>query len=349
MTDGSDKRRRGSVRSQRLGAFDTHNQPDAAGLVKVLGSRRLLSVSGTKYQRAGAIADHQRGRASRAQFLAAGISPWKIHHMLGAGFLIPEHAGVYVVGHRAPVQFGRETSALLACGEGAVLSHRSAAAVWQLHPADPTAPVNVLSTKRKGSRPGITIHHTLHLDAQDIRVRDGLPVTCPARTLIDNAGELTDRELERALDEALIQNILRLNQVAEALERLPARRNASRLRRLIIERRHSTLTRSELEELFLELIRKAGLPMPKVNYRLRGFTVDFYWPEHNVVFELDGYRFHSTRSAFERDHRKDAILKQAGIDTNRLTWRQVTAEPLATVAQVAQRLAAAARHRNAAA
>jgi very-short-patch-repair endonuclease len=261
--------------------------------------------------------------------------------MVASGFMLTEHAGVYVVGHSAHVDLGRETAALLACGEGALLSHRSAAAIWNLHPGDPNRPVDVVVTRKKGSQRGITIHHTTCLEPVDVRMRHGLPVTSPARTLVDN-GDLTDRELERALDEALVQNIVRPNQVIDALDRLPGRR-AKRLRELINERQHSTLTRSELEELFLELIRRAGLPRPMVNVRVHGFEVDFYWREHQVAVELDGYRFHSTKSAFENDHRKDAVLKRAGIDVNRLTWRQVTGERLATVALVAQRLATAER------
>ncbi len=260
--------------------------------------------------------------------------------MIATAFLFPEHSGVYGVGPPLQVEFGRETSALLACGDDAVLSHHSAAVVWRILPADPTAPVEVLGTKRKGAQSGITIHHTLHLDRIDVRIRDGVPVTSPARTIVDNAGDLTDRELERALDEALVQNLVRLNQIADALDRLPGRTGTKRLRHLIAAHRELTLTRSELEELFLELIRRAGLPQPQVNVRVHGFLVDFYWPEQRVVFELDGYRFHSTRGAFERDHRKDAILKRAGIDVNRVTWLQLTKEPLAIVAQVALRLSA---------
>jgi very-short-patch-repair endonuclease len=214
--------------------------------------------------------------------------------------------------------------------------------VWGIHPANPSAPIDVLTTHKKRPQAGIATHCTLHLDPIDVRLRHGLPVTSPARTLVDN-GELTDRELERALDEALVQNIVRLNQIAEALDRLPGRLHAARLRQLIEQRQHATLTRSQLEELFLELLRQAGLPLPLVNARVHGFEVDFYWPEQRVVFELDGYRFHSTKSAFENDHRKDATLKQAGIDVNRLTWRQVNGERFATVALVAQRLAAAER------
>jgi very-short-patch-repair endonuclease len=338
-----DKNRRDLAPLATVQANGPDSGPSHVGVVKVLGSRQLLSVSGTKYERATAIASSQRGRASRVQLLAAGISPSAIKRMLGAGFLFREHAGVYLVGHRSPVELGRETSALLACGGGAILSHRTAAALWQIHPADPTAPVAVLSTQREGPRPGIAMHHTLLLGANDVQVLHGLPITSPARTLVDNTTELTEREVERALDEALIQRLVKLNDVTETLDRLTVRRHAALLRKLIDDRRGSRLTRSQLEEIFLELIRKAGLPMPKVNYRLHGFTVDFYWPQYQVVFELDGYRFHSTHSAFERDRRKDRILKQAGNDNNRVTWRQLADHPLEVVVHATQRLAAARR------
>jgi very-short-patch-repair endonuclease len=225
----------------------------------------------------------------------------------------------------------------LAGGDDAVLSHRSAAAVWKMHPGDPTAPVDVLTTRKKRLRWGISIHHTLHLDPIDVRVREGLPITSPARTLVEIAGQLTDRELERALDEALVQRLVTLKEIEDALDRLKGRRHAGRLRALANRRREATLTRSQLEEQFLELIRRAGLPPPKVNHRIAGYEVDFFWPKERVVFEVDGYRFHSTRSAFERDRRKDAALKAAGIDPNRITWWQLTQEPLAVVVQVVQR------------
>jgi very-short-patch-repair endonuclease len=268
--------------------------------------------------------------------------------MLGTGFLYREHAGVYVVGPRTPVEFGRETAALLACGPGTVLSHLTAAALWKLHPADPSLPIHLSTRRRKGFRAEIVVHQTRHLQRVDVRVYRGLPVTSPARTLVDIARELTDRELERALDETLVGRLARLAEVRNALDRLRARPRASSLRGLLDARLDSSLTRSQLEELFLELIRKAALPEPKVNCRLHGFTVDFYWPEHRVAFETDGYRFHSTRSAFERDRRKDRILKQAGVDMNRVTHAQITGEPFVVVAHVAQRLALVGRRRDAA-
>ena len=187
---------------------------------------------------------------------------------------------------------------------------------------------------------GVCVHHTTHLPRTDVRVRRGLPVTSPARMMLDLASIAGDRELERALDEALVQRIVRIAEIEEVLGRSSGRRRSTRLASLIRERTTTTVTRSEAEERFLELIRLAELPIPRMNVLIEGFEVDCVWPAQRVVVEIDGYRYHSSRTAFERDHHRDAILRSRGWLTIRITWRQLESEPYAVIALIAQALGA---------
>jgi very-short-patch-repair endonuclease len=312
----------------------------------VLGLGRLLPVSGGPVERAGAIAQVQRGRVARRQLLAAGVSSSAVGRMARKGLLISEHVGVYAVVHAAPLPLARETAALLACGDRALLSHISAAAAWRIVDL-PDGPVDVtvasLGTGRR--RPGIALHRSGNLIRRDVRIHEGLPVTSPARTLLDLAGCLDRRSLERALDEALtVRRIVTRAQILDVCDRAGGHAGASGLRSLAA-RRNTAITHSEAERRCLELIREAGLPEPRTQVRVAGYTVDLFWPDHRVAFEIDGFRFHTSRSAFDRDRRKDLALKAAGVDPNRVSRDQVVHEPLMTVASIAAALTRAAQGR----
>jgi very-short-patch-repair endonuclease len=192
--------------------------------------------------------------------------------------------------------------------------------------------------QRPRRSPGIHVHRTRILLPRDVRQRERLPVTSPARALLDIAEQVTPRELERALDEGLTQRVVRIAQIQDVLDRANGRRGVSLLKALIRQRRGSTLTRSEAEELFLSLVRAAGLPEPELNQQLDGYTVDFLWRALRVIFEIDGYRFHTSRSAFMRDRRKDGAMKAAGYDMNRLARDQLVEEPYAVIARVTETL-----------
>jgi very-short-patch-repair endonuclease len=184
---------------------------------------------------------------------------------------------------------------------------------------------------------GFRVHRARNLEPQDIRVREGVPVTSPARTLLDQADELVLRQLELAFDRALVARIMRPQDVAELLSRTPGHRGAGRLRALL-ERQTgtTTLTRSEAEELLLDLVRRAQLPPPRVNTRVAGYEVDFFWPELRVVVEVDGFRFHSGRRAFEHDHRKVQDLQSPGLTVLRVTYLELRDEPLVVIVRIAQ-------------
>ena len=316
---------------------------DSQRLVKALGVKRLLPVSGTALERTAAIAQLQRGRAARRQLLVAGVSKAAIGRMIAQGLLHPEHAGVYAVVHNSPVPLARETAALLACGDQACLSHGSAAAVWRILEAeDADVEVTIVASNSGRRRPGVRIHHSRDLRPRDVRIHQGLPLTSPARTLLDLAGRLDRRSLERTLDEALVvRKLVSRSQILDVLGRAIGHGGASLLRTLMARRSGSSITHSEAERRCLELIREARLPEPKTQVRIAGYTVDLLWPEHRVVFEIDGYDFHTSRSAFDRDRRKDAVLKSAGYDPNRLSRDQVVFEPYLAIAAISEALARA--------
>jgi len=307
------------------------------------GSRAKIPVSGGRDQRLAAIAGGQRGRVARRQLLEAGIGRSAIDHLVHRGVLFRQHAGVFAVGHLAPIPLGRETAALLATREGAVLSHHSAAIVWVLLPPGSDGGMVHVRGNCAGRRRGIRVHRTRQLDPQDVRLHDGLPITSPARTLLDIADLVTPRQLERAVDQALVTRMVAPHELADVLRRLRGRSGCPRLANLLQRQTGSTLTRSEAEERFLDLVRQAELPQPEVNVRVHGYEVDFFWRPQRLVVEIDGFRFHSSRRAFEGDRRKDATLKAAGLTTMRVTWNQMESESLAVIARVGQALAWGAR------
>ncbi len=315
--------------------------------VTVLGVSRPVCLSGTEDQRIAAIARWQRGKVSRRQLRAAGVSDKQIHLRLRKGRMHREQRGVYAVGHSAPVALGPETAALLACGDHAALSHQSAARLWKLIP-EGDGPVHVTVRGRHGARPrGVTVHRTTTLNRGDVRVIEGLPVTSPARTLIDIATDLDDRTFERAVDEALVQRLVSEQQLGAAVAQARGHRGAPILAALLERQREPAITWSQAEDRYLGLIRAAQLPEPRVNARVHGYMVDFYWPALGVVVEVQGYKFHSGRAAFERDTRKAARLTAAGITVSYVTWRQMEDEPYAVVARTAQVLALAEARRAA--
>ena len=239
------------------------------------------------------------------------------------------------------VPFVRETAALLAVGPNAMLSHQSAALVWGICRERPDdARVDVLiGPRRRTRKDGIAAHRTNRLERAEIRVCQGLPVTSPARTLRDIAGTVTMRELERAVDEALVRRIVRLQQLRAAVAGDKGRRGGPILAALLEHRGNTTITRSQAEERMLEIIRAAGFPPPETNARISGYEVDLLWRPQRLVVEIDGYTYHSTRSAFERDRAKDATLAAAGYLVIRITWLQMEHEPYVVVVHLAQALA----------
>lgn len=273
----------------------------------------------------------------RRQLLKLGLSPGVIDNRIKTGWL--RH--VYFVGHGPPSRYALDLAAVLACGPSAVLSHASAAALWKLvpYPARPRAIEVTVAVGHSDHKPGIRVHRTRDLDPSEIRTRHGIPVTSPTRTLLDLAATASPRELEQAVAEGLRNGLTTRRELNAVLARHRGRRGAGSLRRLVERDRDPALIRSRAEERFLALVRAAKLPAPEVNAKVAGFEVDFLWRDARLVVEIDGYRFHSQRTDFERDRRRDAELAARGFRVIRITWRQLVDEPAATLARVAQALA----------
>jgi very-short-patch-repair endonuclease len=327
-----------STGSRGVGVDSAVSKQSPPHLVSVLGMVSEVRVAGTRDERIAAIARLQRGRVARRQLRAAGLSYDAISRRVARGFLHPIHSSVFALGHAGPIELGEETAALLAVREGALLADRSAARLWGMSvPDDGTIHV-VLSGNRGPAPSGVTVHRSRVLSVRDRRIRKGLPVISPARALLDLAVHLATRRLELALDHSLVAHIVRLDDVAELLTRARGHPGAAILRALLDKHRHTTLTRSEAEEMFLALIRRAGLPEPEVNVKIANFEVDFVWPDQRLAVEIDSFEFHSTPWRFERDYRKDSVLRAAELDVLRFTYWQIETDPLVVVAGVARRL-----------
>ena len=284
---------------------------------------------------------------SHAQLIAAGISRSAVGRMIDGGFLRPVHHAVYAVGHSAPSPLADETAALLACGEHTALSHHTAAVLLKLIPERDGA-IHVTIRGKYGSRPdGVRVHRSNTLTQSEVRPVDGLPVTSPARTLIDVGQELDGWSFEHAVEEALTQKMVTERELRTAARKSRGRRGATRLVAVLDSWREPGITRSMAERRFRGLIRAAQLPAPLTNVRVHGYSLDAYWPDLGVVVEVQGYKFHSGRAAFERDSRKGAKLTAAGLTVIYVTWRQMEEEPYAVVARVAQVLALAQARRAA--
>jgi very-short-patch-repair endonuclease len=272
---------------------------------------------------------------TRSQLLELGFNREAINRRRGEGRLHSMHRGVYAVGHRAVAPMGRLVAAVLACGPDAVLSHRSAAALWDLRPTTHGA-IDVIAPRTRHRREGINIHLPRCLEPEHRAEVRGIPCTTVARTLVDLGSVIDSAAVERAWRRAAMLDLLDVRGVERALGSGHGRRGAQLLRALLTESGADTITRSELEERFLALCRVASLPRPGVNVQVGAngaiHEVDFLWGEQRLVAETDGWGPHHTRAAFESDRRRDADLLVAGLRVVRFTWRQITREPTAVAA-----------------
>ena len=256
-----------------------------------------------------ALARGRHGVVTTADLLQAGFSEGTVARLVRKGWLRRLHRGVYLVGALESA-LTRPAAALLASGPNATLSHRTAATLWDLLPPRPDDPIHVtLLNANRRPRHGVTIHRAR---AVETRQRHGLRVTSPAQTLEQLEGDDHDRAY-----------------------------NEAQVLRLIPRDTHDGMTRSEAERQLLTLIRRAGLPLPQTNVKVRGHEVDLYWPDQRLVVEFDGWAYHSTRAAFERDRQRDADLQLAGERVIRVTHRQLAGAPERLVARFATGLAAA--------
>lgn len=289
------------------------------------------------------LARRQHGIVTSAQLGALGLGARAAQKRAEAGRLHRLHPGVYAVGHTSLTMDGRRLAAVLAAGPHAALSHRSAAVVWDLR-RGPETRIELSTSDRGRTAPrGTTLHRVR--GPLDCVVRDAIPVTTVARTLLDLADVVSPQALTRAVHEA---ERLRLVDMRE-MEAMLAEAKGRRTRRLAaaLATRDPGPTRSRLEEVFADLVARSDLPAPRRNVHVdvgeRLVEVDVLWPERRVAVELDGAESHRTRRAFEADRARDAALLAAGYRVLRLTWRRVTREPDEVRHELRRILAEAAR------
>jgi very-short-patch-repair endonuclease len=313
---------------------------DALLSARSAGPGRRQPSGWTVEARVVELAARCHGVLTRDELLAAGLTPRMIQFRLQQQRLILLHRGVYLVRSMATPQTPF-MAAVLACGRGAVLSHRSALVLAEvLRPGSVAAPVDVTVVGRNaGDRPGIRARRVARLPAEDLTTLEGIPVTTALRAALDLAGDRSSgadaRELEQAVAQADRLGLFTVAELSAYLSLHARRRGVARLRKLLDGAEPPVLTRSEAEELLLALVRRARLPGPLLNVPVAGYEVDFLWPDERLVVEVDGYAFHSSRRQFESDRRRDADLGAAGYITLRLTWRQLTEEPEAVLSRIA--------------
>ncbi len=270
---------------------------------------------------------------------AAGIGGNLITLRVATGLLYRHHFGVYML--EAPEKASRitlMTAAVEACGEAAVLSHRSAAELWGLLPPQVGYIEVTVVAHNAGDRPGIRRHRVRELDPRDVRRRHGIAVTSPARTVIDNARA---PELEEMIGTGLAKGLVTEPEIEQAIERCLTRRGVRRVQTLLRQDGGARHTRLWAERRLLSLIRDAGLPVPLTNTLIHGCQVDAVWPAQKVVVEIDSWRFHGDRDAFENDRARDAVLVAHGYRVLRFTARQLRDQPLLVLGQLAAALALA--------
>jgi hypothetical protein len=284
---------------------------------------RSRFVGGTVDDAVAALARRQHGNVSRQQLLDLGLGPAAITYRARHGRLHRVHAGVYSVGRPPAAPLERAAAAVLACGAGAALSHESALALWGFVDRWPARFDVTVSVDRRPS--GITVHRSETFTGSDIRRQHGIPVTSPARALLDCAPRLTRRKLTRAVNDALRSPFLTRSQLSDVCARNPGHPGAKLLAWFISFT--GGPTRSEFEDGFLRFCERFGLPSPKVNTAVCGFEVDALFEAERVIVELDGWDFHQGRDSFERDRRRDADTLVAGLVTIRITWERLMGAP----------------------
>jgi very-short-patch-repair endonuclease len=281
-------------------------------------------------QKLGRFGRGAHGLVTRVRLLRAGVTARQIDERLRTGALLREYPGVYRVGHRAPSLEARYLAAVLACGDGAVLSGLAAGFLFGALKGLAPPPEVTAPTERRIK--GIRTRRCRPMDPRDATTFRGTPVTTLARTLVDLAAVLDPDDLARAFHEAEVRHGTTPAQVEAVLERRPKSRGACKLRAVL--RGDTPVTLSRLEKRFLVLLREAGLPAPRTNRPAGGYRVDCHWPDHRLTVELDSYRYHHSRHAWEQDRRRERQARARGDEFRRYTWADVHEQPEPTLAEL---------------
>jgi len=282
------------------------------------------------------LAAEEWGVVSLDELRGCGLSRDAVSVRVRNGRLHPLHCGVYAVGHASPALEGHFLAAVKACGPDAALSHFSAAALWGLLGWDERRPEVSVPSPGTRTHPRLLVHRSAHLSPDDLARHKGVPVTSPARTLLDLAYPLGPKPLRRAVRQAQSLQLVSVGQIAAVLNRPGPRRGRAKLARIVATGRAPT--RSELEDLVLDLMLRGGLEHPRVNTPLvlagRRVIPDFRWPRERLVVEADGAAWHDNRLAREDDAERQALLEAHGERVVRVTWHQAVARPGETLKRI---------------
>jgi Protein of unknown function (DUF559) len=272
------------------------------------------------------VAERQHGVVAHRQLVALGVSASSIQDWIVGGRLHRIHTAVYALGHRRLSLNARRMAAVLAFGPTALLSHRDAAALWDLLRTSRDR-IDVTTARRCKAHRGVTLHRSRRIDPEDRVIRDGIPVTSVARTLLDIAEVIRPALLSRALEQAELLGLFDLHALERLIARSRGRHGLRALKEALRIYRPPAFTRSGLERRFLDLCRDAGLPRPSANLFVAGGEADMVWHEARVVVELDGRDTHRTLAAFEQDRIRDTELQLAGYRVLRVTDRRLRDGP----------------------
>ncbi len=283
------------------------------------------------------VASDEWGVLAIDELRACGLSRFAVARRAERGVLHRLHRGVYAVGHTSITKEGRWLAAVKACGQDAVLSHYSAAAIWGFVAWDERRPEVTVPGPGVRARDGIRVHQSACMERRDWLIHDGIRVTSPARTLLDLASQLNHPALRRAVREALGQRRVSIRQLVEILARTGPRRGSRKLARIVAD--GHVPTRTVLEDVVHDVIVAGGFEPPDVNKPItiqgRRVVPDFRWPEQRIVVEADGSQWHDHKLAREDDAERQALLEASGEHVIRVRWDQAVMKPGQTQARFA--------------
>jgi very-short-patch-repair endonuclease len=269
------------------------------------------------------LAGKAHGVVSRAELHSVGVTESEIKSRVAAGSLIRIHRGIFRVGHAAPSLEARYMAAVKACGAGSLLAGHAAGHLFRILRRSPSLPEVLTTTERRIG--GVVTHRVRRTDLTDgIRWR-GIPVTTVPRTLVDLAAVLSEADLARACHEAGVLHRTTPAQVERVLSRRHNWPGARKLRHVLWGEVPVSLSR--LEAVFIARLKEAGLPLPETNRAVDGRRVDCRWPERRLTVELDSYRYHHSRHAWEQDRQREREARARGDELRRYTWRDVAEDP----------------------
>lgn len=284
------------------------------------------------FDKVALIASRQHGRISHAQLIAAGVDRDRIKRWRADGRLRPVHREVYALGHTALSLHATVMAAVLACGSGAVASHRSAAHLLGVARSAPSRPEVSVPTPGGRRQKRIVVHRGQVVHPRDMALLHAIPITTVPRVLLDLAPRLALADLTRACHEAWIHHRVTPALVEACIARNPTKKGAPRLRLAL----GGDVTLSDLEDGFLELLDRHDLPRPRTNIDHAGDKVDCHWPDRSLTVELLSYRFHASRRAFEDD-----VARRRRSSHIAYSWGDVFERGVQTATELARLLRAA--------